>query len=449
MQLEKRNVRLIDIYGVIGTQTINTLEHLGVAYDWSIYSPTKKAEILEAERAKDEKRDIMSRMIGAEIRYSRLGYWVRQAPLGFKNERVETIHGKRTILVAHNTEAMWVIKMFELRAHGTLTDQQTVNEVNNLGFRTRVQYLRDKNNRMQILGKKGGGSLTTKMLWKYIRNPIYAGINLDAWTKGAPPKARFDGLVSIEIFNQANRGKIKITEEGLGIKIDRLTFPQVRKGVSNPDYPYKKVVLCPICEGALCGSASRGRSGQYYPAYHCSRNGHYFRVPKGSFDKTIESFVKRVRLKSIYVEAFTQEIIKAWKLRAKESERDREDVDQRITELEAQVPILADKIKYVESEFSIRYLEAEILKVEKQILGLKEVKNQASQKDLPSTNLDKLAKRYANYYKNHLDELLLTAEDPFLKAHHFAILFDQLPKYTDLISYKAPLSELFTLSRRG
>ncbi len=35
--------------------------------------------MLEAERAKDEMRDIMSRMIGAEIRYSRLGYWVRAA----------------------------------------------------------------------------------------------------------------------------------------------------------------------------------------------------------------------------------------------------------------------------------------------------------------------------------------------------------------------------------
>jgi len=54
MQLERKGVKLIDIYGVIGTQQINTLEHLGVSFDWSVYSPTKKSEILEAERAKDE-----------------------------------------------------------------------------------------------------------------------------------------------------------------------------------------------------------------------------------------------------------------------------------------------------------------------------------------------------------------------------------------------------------
>ena len=32
-------------------------------------------ELLTAERAKDEVRDIETRMIGAAIRYVRLGYW--------------------------------------------------------------------------------------------------------------------------------------------------------------------------------------------------------------------------------------------------------------------------------------------------------------------------------------------------------------------------------------
>src|ERR1700733_6654571 len=40
MQLERYGVKLIDIYGVISSQKVNTLEHLGVAFDWSVYSPT-------------------------------------------------------------------------------------------------------------------------------------------------------------------------------------------------------------------------------------------------------------------------------------------------------------------------------------------------------------------------------------------------------------------------
>ncbi len=87
MQLDINNVRHFDIYGVIGRQQVNTPEHLGVSFNWSVYSPTKKAEMLEVERAKDEMRDIMSRMIDVEIRYSQMGYWVRVAPMGFMNKK--------------------------------------------------------------------------------------------------------------------------------------------------------------------------------------------------------------------------------------------------------------------------------------------------------------------------------------------------------------------------
>ena len=54
MQLTRYGVRLVDIYGIIGAKDVNTLEHLGVEYNWSVYSPTKKTEILEAERPHGE-----------------------------------------------------------------------------------------------------------------------------------------------------------------------------------------------------------------------------------------------------------------------------------------------------------------------------------------------------------------------------------------------------------
>lgn len=49
-QLDACDVSLVDVYGIIGNQKINTLEHLGVKYKWSEYLPTKKAELLEAEQ---------------------------------------------------------------------------------------------------------------------------------------------------------------------------------------------------------------------------------------------------------------------------------------------------------------------------------------------------------------------------------------------------------------
>ena len=139
-QLEACGVILVDVYGVISGEKVNTLDHLGFTYKWSEYSPSKKTEILEAERAKDELRDIMSRMIGAEIRYTQAGYWMRQPPFGFISEKVETRHGKRTILKPHPDEAPLIRKMYELKALGTMSDRQIVDKMNELADRVFCFY---------------------------------------------------------------------------------------------------------------------------------------------------------------------------------------------------------------------------------------------------------------------------------------------------------------------
>ena len=43
-------------------------------YKWSVTTSSHKTELLEAERAKDEVRDILTGMIGSEIRYTQIGY---------------------------------------------------------------------------------------------------------------------------------------------------------------------------------------------------------------------------------------------------------------------------------------------------------------------------------------------------------------------------------------
>jgi len=162
-QLDICGVDLVDIYGVIGSQKINTLDHYGFKYKWSVFSPTKKAELLEAERAKDEMRDIMSRMIGAEIRYTQLGYWMRNSPYGYMSEKVETPHGKRVILKSHPVEGKHIKRMFELKARGTLNDHQIAEEVNKMGFKTRVELIRSKQDRTQVVKERAAKSYPLKI----------------------------------------------------------------------------------------------------------------------------------------------------------------------------------------------------------------------------------------------------------------------------------------------
>ena len=167
-QLDEHDIQLTDVYGIIGEGKINTLGHLGVEYKWSNYSPTYKSEILEAERAKDEVRDILTRMIGAEIEYVRLGYAIRQSPYGYVNAKIETIHGKRTILKPEPFESKHIITMYELRAAGNKTDQEIVDIINDMGFKSREISVHSKENRRIIIGKRGGKPMTVKLLQKYI-----------------------------------------------------------------------------------------------------------------------------------------------------------------------------------------------------------------------------------------------------------------------------------------
>lgn len=452
MQLEANGVKLIDIYGVIGQQQVNTLEHLGVSFKWSVYSPTKKAEMLEAERAKDEMRDIMSRMIGAEIRYSRMGYWVRKAPMGFMNEKIETPNGKRTILKPHPIESVWIRKIFDLRCRGTVSDHQIVEEVNNLGFKSRVMYFRDRHDRTKIILEKGGKPLNIKVMWSYLKNPLYAGINLVNWTKDNPHKGKFEGLVSIETFNKANRGKIAIIEEKGEIRIERNTLAryQIKKGARNPDFPYKRVVMCPCCNKPLFGSASKGRLGKYYPAYHCNKRGHYFRVPKKDFDETILKFIQKIRLAPNYGAALEKAVIAEWEKRKAESQKEEVDFDARIKQLEEEQKVTAGKIRFLTSEVAIKYVEEDLLKLKKQIDGLEIEKTKAIKKE-PHDMRKVMA--YIKYFLEHFEYLLIDSEDPVAKASYFGVLFDNVPNYQELVSgtqKKAvfiKLNEVFSLGQ--
>jgi site-specific DNA recombinase len=174
-QLTALNVSLVDMYGIIGQQNVNTLEHTGFKYYWSEFNPSQKTEYLEAERAKDEMRDIMSRMIGAEIRYTQLGFWMRQPPYGFKSEMIDTNNGKRMVLVPHPDEAPFVIRLFEMRAKGIYSSQEIADELNRLGFRTRVNQVRDKYDRTKVLRVVGGCKMDVKMVDRFTHRLVYAG----------------------------------------------------------------------------------------------------------------------------------------------------------------------------------------------------------------------------------------------------------------------------------
>ena len=314
-------------------------------------------------------RDIMTRMIGAEIRYVRMGYRVRSAPFGYINEKVETPHGRRVILKSHPEESQWIIKMFKLRCQGTLSDEEIVGEINRMGYKSRKQYRRNPEDRTQVIGESGGKKLCIKQFWRYIKNPIFAGINSEKWTEGQVIKCKFDGLISIDTFNKANKGKLILSQEGEVVKLWSKKLPEsmTQKHINNPNFPYKRAIMCPHCNKALLGSASRGKMGKHYPAYHCKKRGHYFRVSSKELEDTVESFVKNLDFTDKYINDLKKCVVNKWNERIENKIQDTSIIDTKIKELKVSSQLIVSKIKYLSSEVAIKYMEEDLIKSEEEI----------------------------------------------------------------------------------
>ncbi len=128
---------------------------------------------------------------------------------------------------------------------GTLSDQQIVDEINNSGYKSRHNLVRDPKDRTKIVKERGNQKLTLKGFWRYLKIRYLQASILLIGQKIIPKKGKFDGLVSIETFNKANRGKITILRgkwRDKNLSLERPPEYLVKKGVQNADFPYKRVV---------------------------------------------------------------------------------------------------------------------------------------------------------------------------------------------------------------
>jgi hypothetical protein len=441
-QLDGCGITLIDTYGVISQEQVNTLEHLGHTYKWSTYSPSRKSEMLEAERSKDEVRDILSRVIGAEIRYTQMGYWMRQPPYGFVSDKTETQHGKRTILKPHPVEAKFIIKMFELRASRQFSDKEIAAKLNDMGYRGRPQYRRSKTDHSRVIGKTEGTPLDDRKLWKMVRNPIYAGVNVEKWTKYQPVKCMFDGLVSVDLFNRANKGKRTIVEmPGNKIAISdsvaqRNATPQ---GTRNNDFAFKHYVMCPQCIKPLSGSTSRGKTGKYYSYYHCDKRGHKFRVSKEDLESHVYSFIDGMEFSRERIDKVFTAVRKKYEQHVATYEAQAVALNSQITTLEAKARELTKSFATI-APSAQKYVNEELESIDNQIKQVSlERTRMESKKPL---DIDKVLSRVSKFSEN-IGQVIAQQSNDIKKAQLFGLIFNTLPTYNDL-AFRNQKTPLFT-----
>lgn len=445
-ELAGLGVELRDISRVI-QPTINSLEHLGVSYKWSRTTPSAISEVVLAEAGRHEVSSILTRLIGAEIALVRRGYHIGRPDDGYIVKRIFVDGKKRCAQFPDPERAHFYRMMFDMRADGAYSDKDIVKRVNGLGFRTRYRNWWDATG-TKLMGQRDGKPLSVKRLQAILLRPVYCGVIAKRWTDWKPVLAR-DGesLVSIETYNRANRGKrrIDVNDDGtLGMSFGTESTPVVKKREQySLRWPYKRVAMCPMCRRPLWASASRGRSGQYFGAYHCARGHKRYSVPQTTLDAAFELFLSKLRFTSeawsdfsVSIRAEYHKAVGTMKSAARQSA-------QTIAQLEEQKLQLVEAFAMAGSDTMRSSIERKVEAMEAEIVVLRE---QSQTLQVQESEIDAFLD-YARRLLEHPARILGFIGNVREQIALFGLFFEEFPTLDEIRSGTPKLTATFEVFR--
>ena len=109
-------------------------------------------------------------------------------------------------------------------------------------------------------------------------------------------------------------------------------------------------------------------------------------------------------------------------------------INGKIDEIKNSIKLNMDKIKYLSSATTIKYIEEEVESDQEKIRLLEQEKLNTS-KSKKGINMAEVME-YVTYFLEHLEELLIDTLNPLKRAAFFNLIFDTAPTYSDLTSGK-------------
>ena len=453
VELEKLGVQVVDAYGVIQPKR-NTLSHIegDFKYKWSMYSPSEGAEMFAAHVGQQEGRDIATRMIGAEIRLVQDGYAARRAPDGLKNKKIWVDGKEKVIRELNEQRAHYFQKMFEMRADN-VDDIKIVELLNAVGFKTRIYRRWDRTDKEhpKVIGQKGGKQLTVKQLQRFIRQTEYAGVSYEKWNKHRPIKMRlFEGLVSIDTFNKANRGKIYISlnsDQTIEVQHDYSPWGKIKRLRDNPEYPWK-CIACVMCKSEMLASASTGKSGKKYGAYHCGswksgkRAHKLFRISKADFEKNVREYLDNLKFEDSFLALLELHLLDQYREREKEILVASSSISHNVADLKTQLAKKLEDFGNAETQTVRRMIEEDIGKLEARI---KQAESKRGHIEMTEKSIGSF-RHYAAYIMEHPSEILTKADNLFARRMLLTLFFEETPTYNEILNGTPKLTSVFKLS---
>ena len=381
-RLDDLGVQLIDAYGIIQPQK-NTLQHLGLEYEWSIYSPSETSELMEATRGKAEVRDILTRMVGAEAALTRKGFSMRAPNDGYINTK-SIIDGKeQSVLSEDESRSHFYRILFELRATGSYTDVEIVKKINSAGYRSKPKNRwKTDGDSKKIVGHTLPKKMTVKQLQKVVLRTMYAGVKCEKWNDGNAVFAVLSEgskpIVPIKVFNEANRGKVCIrVDETNSIEVlynysDKDKAIRTRKKY-HKDYRYDKMIVCAVCSKPLknSGKGNKGKLGTYYQAHHCDRTQECKkqtgRIPKDDFESKITYLLDNLKFNKGFENKLEIKLIQKYREREREIVSISSKMSLNLGELKSQQESLLESLYLTKSDLVRSKTEEKIDLIQNQI----------------------------------------------------------------------------------
>lgn len=439
-RIEKNWMKLRDAKNIIQPSNVvfkNDLVDLS-KYDWNIETPSEYAEAIMATNAKIEWKKILQRTILREVELEQMGYQVRQANYWFMNKKIAIQHWKAVIQVPLLPESECMLEMYEYRIAWILNDSRIVEELTLKWYR-----------------KRSGKEFTEQAVQRMIQNPIYAWIKKTKWTGNKPIRTPYKGLVDIETWNKANRGKVEIIEiNDTEIKMEyndwkqkQINEPIIKKKKNyNPEYPFSKVLMCAHCDGNLTASTSRSKTGAKHHYYHCTwkkwRKHSTYGLRRNEVHRVILEIIQAIKVEKntlIIYEDISKEIF----------EEQSKEFQDNITTYKKQIQELSHKEKeIIENIDKIINFPTILESKNKELENIKKLKekldNQTRKKSPNNTNLKKFI-HYSKKVITHLDKLALQSENPALINLVFDIVFNGKIEYEKLKKHTQQINEFSSI----
>lgn len=439
-----------DTAGVIQPEK-NKLAEMGYdfEYDWTNQRPSEQAEFAKIQEAKSERAKILFRLIPPQIKNTQEGYHIGRADDGYASKKVLVGGKNKCVLEQVPARAKYITEMFTLCSEHIHTDEEVCKILNAKGFRTPIMRRWDRK-KMNQVGKTGGIRLNVKQLRRYIERPAYAGFLCEKWThhKLVQMKSETESqnIVSIELYNKANRGKffIEAKDDGTYELHKNYSSWSGKRRKYNPDFPYRGVLVCDICTKPMTASKSTGKSGKKFGQYHCSRDHKYLGHAQTVVDSAFTTLLGKLAFTDDFLRILERTLIFEYRKRERESALATAQMNGRAMDLEKQKADAISAFIVTDNAIVRKGLEDKIDALEKEIIATRTERNKSEIKEEDLSDFIRWAKSLMEHPAKMLENIHSVNE---LRGV-LGLIFAEFPTFQELTNGTPKLSLVFKLNQQ-